>query len=349
MRNGVSDSARRDPGAGRAGTGRSRAVDSSLATSRKGWVHAVTYSTRLACSLAIALALPAHSTAAGLNVVTTTEDLAALVREVGGDRVSVESLSRGYQDPHFVEPKPSFIFKLHAADLLVVVGRELEAGWLPPLITQSRNARIQPGSRGYLDASLTARILDVPTGPITRAMGDVHPLGNPHYWLDPGNGRHMADTIRRKLGELSPADDAYFAQRYADFDRRLAEAEKRWDAQMAPYRGVKVVTYHRSWPNLAERFGLDVLGYVEPRPGVPPSPVHILELIQEMRRQQVRIIIVEPYFDLRTPESIARETGARVLVLSPSVGGVKEATDYIRLFDDHIGKLVAAIERHDGR
>jgi ABC-type Zn uptake system ZnuABC Zn-binding protein ZnuA len=310
----------------------------------------VTSPTRLAAPLvALALAFPARPAAATLNVVTTTEDLAALVREVGGDRVSVESLSRGYQDPHFVEPKPSFIFKLHAADLLVVVGRELETGWLPPLVTQSRNAKIQPGARGYLDASGTARILDVPTGPVTRAMGDVHPLGNPHYWLDPGNGRRMAEAIRKKLGELSPADEAHFTRRYGDFDRRLAEAEKRWDGQMAPYRGVKVVTYHRSWPNFAERFGLDVIGYVEPRPGVPPSPLHVLELVQEMRRQQVRIIIVEPYFDLRTPESIARETGASVLVLAPSVGGAKEAADYIRLFDYDLGKLLDAIKRAGAR
>ena len=155
-----------------------------------------------------------------------------------------------------------------------MVGRELEIGWLPPLITQSRNPKIQPGGAGYLDASLTARILDVPTGQVTRAMGDVHPQGNPHYWLDPGNGRRMAKAIQDKLTTLSPGDAAYFAQRYADFDRRLAEAEKRWQAAVAPYKGLKIVTYHRSWPNFAEVFGLDVVGYVEPKPGIPPSPAH---------------------------------------------------------------------------
>jgi ABC-type Zn uptake system ZnuABC Zn-binding protein ZnuA len=212
-----------------------------------------------------------HAVAAPLKVLTTTQDLEALVRDIGGDKVQVEALARGYQDPHFVEPKPSFILKLHAADLLVAVGRELEAAWLPALITQARNSKVQPGAPGYLDASLTARILEIPTGQITRAMGDVHPLGNPHYWLSPGNGRRIAQAIQQKLSELDRANTAYFADRYADFDRRLTEAEKRWRADMAPYKGLKVVTYHRSWPNFAEEFGLDVIGYVEPKPGIPPS------------------------------------------------------------------------------
>ena len=280
---------------------------------------------------------------AAMKVVTTTEDLASLVKEVGGDKVGVEALARGYQDPHFVEAKPSFVLKLYGADLLVVVGRELEASWLPALITQSRNAKVQPGAAGYLDASQGARILDVPTGQITRAMGDVHPQGNPHYWLDPDNGRRIAKSIETRLAQLSPNDAAYFAQRYADFDRRLTEAQKRWMAAMAPYKGLKIVTYHRSWPNFTDVFGLDVIGYVEPRPGIPPSPAHTLSLMQEMKRQGVRIILVEPYFDLKTPDAIARDTGAKVLVLPPSVGGVKEATDYIALFDYDIRLLMQAI------
>ncbi|HXB57321.1 MAG TPA: metal ABC transporter substrate-binding protein [Vicinamibacteria bacterium] len=281
---------------------------------------------------------------ATVNVVASTEDLASLTREVGGDKVKVDALGRGYQDPHFVEAKPSFILKLNKADLLVVVGRELEIGWLPPLIDQSRNARIRPGAEYYLDASLTARILEMPTGQITRAMGDVHPLGNPHYWLDPDNGRRIAQAIQVKLARISPADAPYFAERYADFDKRLAEAERRWDATVAPYHGLKIVTYHRSWPNFAERFGFEVMGYVEPRPGIPPSPSHTLELIQEMKRLGVKILLVEPYFDLKTPESIGRETGAKVLVMTPSVGGVKEVTDYIKLFDYDLDLLVSAIK-----
>ena len=298
---------------------------------------------RFALALLVLL-LAKAAPAAVLNVVAATEDLASLTREVGGDKVKVEALGKGYQDPHFVEAKPSFILKLHAADLLVAIGRELEIGWLPPLIQQSRNAKIQPGADGYLDASLTVKILDIPTGQITRAMGDVHPLGNPHYWLDPDNGRRVAQALEEKLAKMSPADAPYFAARYADFDKRLREAEKRWDGLMAPYKGWKIVTYHRSWPNFCERFGLEVVGYVEPRPGIPPSPGHTLELIAEMKRLAVKILLVEPYFDLKTPQSIGRETGAKVLVLTPSVGGEKEITDYIKLFDYDIGLLVAALK-----
>jgi ABC-type Zn uptake system ZnuABC Zn-binding protein ZnuA len=298
--------------------------------------------------LALAALVLTPVEAATLNIVATTEDLASLARAVGGDKINVDAIARGYQDPHFVEAKPSFILKLNKADVLVAVGRELEIGWLPPLIQQSRNAKIQPGAAGYLDASLTARILEIPTGQITRAMGDVHPAGNPHYWLDPGNGRLIAQAIQKKLSELSPGDGAYFAQRYADFDRRLGDAEKRWDGQMAPHKGLKVVTYHRSWPNFCERFGLDVIGYVEPRPGIPPSPSHTLDLIQEMKAKSIKLILVEPYFDLKTPNSIARETGAKVLVLAPSVGAEKVITDYLKLFDYDVDQVVSAIKQTGG-
>ena len=304
---------------------------------------------RVLFALSMLVACVAPAVGAVPKVVTTTEDLASLVREVGGDKVSVEAIARGYQDPHFVEPKPSFILKLHDADLLVVIGRELEIGWLPPLLTQSRNAKIQPGSPGYLDASTGVRILEIPTGQITRAMGDVHPSGNPHYWLDPDNGRIIAKSIAAALSRISPADKAYFDQRYADFDRRLAEAQKRWSATMAPYKGTKVVTYHRSWPNFTERFGLDVIGYVEPKPGIPPSPAHTIDLIGEMKRQQVKLILVEPYFDLKTPESIAREVGGKVLVLTPSVGGVKEAGSYIALFDYNVNLVTSTLKQLTGR
>ena len=280
-----------------------------------------------------------------LNVMTTTEDLASIAREVGGDHVTVESVSRGYQDPHFVEAKPSFILKLQKADVLVVVGRELEIGWLPPLIQQSRNSKIQPGSEGYLDASLQASILEVPTGQVTRAMGDVHPLGNPHYWMDPENGKRVGKEIAQKLTQLRPNDKVFFEQKLTDFTTRLDAAQKRWLAQMAPYKGTKVVTYHRSFPNFAERFGLDIIGYVEPKPGIPPSPQHTLDLINEMKRQNVKVMLIEPYFDLKTPNAIGRDTGAQVLVMPPSVGGVKEITDYFKLFDYDINLLVDAIKK----
>jgi zinc/manganese transport system substrate-binding protein len=308
--------------------------------------------TRIAGALVAAVLLSAiagPSQAQGkLNVITTTEDLAAIARDVGGDRITVESIARGYQDPHFVEAKPSFILKLQKADLLVVVGRELEIGWLPPLIQQSRNAKVQVGANGYLDASQQARILDIPQGQITRAMGDVHPLGNPHYWLDPENGKSIAREIGDKLSELRASDRAYFQMRVEDFNRRLTEAEKGWLAAMAPYKGAKVATYHNSFPNFAERFGLNIIGFVEPRPGIPPSPQHTLDLINEMKRQTVKLVLVEPYFDLKTPNAIGRETGAEVLVMPPSVGGVKEITDYFKLFDYDINLLVAALKKVGG-
>ena len=205
--------------------------------------------------------------------MATTEDLADLARQVGGDKVKVESIARGYQDPHFVEAKPSFILKLAKADLLVVVGRELEIGWLPPLIQQSRNAKIQPGADGYLDASLTAKILEIPTGQITRAMGDVHPLGNPHYWLDPDNGRRIAKAIADKLVADGPRRRRLLRRRATPTSTSASPRPRSAGTpMMAPYKGLKIVTYHRSWPNFADRFGLDVIGYVEPRPGIPPSP-----------------------------------------------------------------------------
>ena len=286
----------------------------------------------------------AHA-ASKLNVVTATEDLAALSREVGGDHISVDSIAKGYQDPHFVEPKPSFLLKLQKADLLVVVGLQLEIGWLPPLQTQSRNSKIQVGAKGYLDASQFCKILEIPTGQITRAMGDVHPLGNPHYWLDPENGRRIAKGLADKFSEMQPADASYFQQRYADFDKRLSAAEKGWDAKMAPYRGRKIVTYHRSWPNFCDRYGLDVVDYVEPRPGIPPTPSHTLELINTMKRQNIKLILVEPYFDLRTPNSVASAVGGEVVQIMPSVGGVKEITNYFQLFDYDINLIANAFDK----
>ncbi len=302
---------------------------------------------RLYRAAALLLAAAGVSSAAGkLNVMTTTEDLAAIAREVGGDKINADSIAKGYQDPHFVEPKPSFLLKLQKADMLAVVGLQLEIGWLPPLQTQSRNAKIQVGGTGYLDMSQFCQILEIPTGTVTRAMGDVHPLGNPHYWLNPDNGRRIAKAFADKLGQMDQADAAYFQQRYADFDKRLTGAEKGWEAKMAPFKGRKVVTYHRSWPNFCERFGLVVVDYVEPRPGIPPTPSHTLELINLMKRDGIKLILVEPYFDLRTPNSIASAVGGDVAVLMPSVGGNKQIADYFQLFDYDINLLVGLLQKN---
>src|SRR5436309_13929295 len=307
-------------------------------------------STRISALLAVCALVftfvspPASRADSKPHIMTATTDLAALAQEVGGEKVDVESIARGYQDPHFVEAKPSFLLKLRHADLLIVVGLELEIGWLPPLISQSTNPKIQVGAPGYFDASRFAKILEIPTGQVTRAEGDVHPLGNPHYWLDPDNGLRIAKGIQNKLSEMRPNEAAYFAQRYDASAQRLKQSDQQRQAQLKPYAGRKIVTYHRSWPNFAEHFHLDVVGYVEPRPGIPPSPQHTVELIGQMKRDGVKLIMVEPYFDLKTPNAIARDTGGQVVVLMPSVGGEKEITDYFKLFDYDIAKLQQALD-----
>ena len=279
-----------------------------------------------------------------IKVVSATEDPASITREIGGDRVEVTSIGKGYQDPHFIEPKPSFLLLLKNADLLEVVGLELEIGWLPPLLDQSRNNDIRPGQKGYLDLSLGVEILDRPSGTINRSMGDVHPLGNPHYWLDPANAVRMAIEITNKLTELRPADGPFFAQRLQNFKVRMNDANKRWIAEMAPFRRAKIVTYHPSWPNFARHFGLDIAGTVEPKPGIPPSPSHTLEIINLIKQQHIKVIVMEPYFDRKTPDFIGEKTGAKVVVLYPSVAGKAGLDDYFKLFDYDLNELTKALK-----
>jgi zinc/manganese transport system substrate-binding protein len=298
---------------------------------------------KLVFLLLFAVMAPSSFAAPKINVVTTTTDLASLTQEIGGDRVTVTALAKGYQDPHFVDPKPSFLTLLRNADLLEVVGLELEIGWLPPLLDQSRNPKIRPGGSGYLDASQGVEILDRPSGAVNRSMGDVHPNGNPHYWLEPGNAIRMAIQISQRLSQIHPEDATYFAGRLQDFKVRMNEANKRWTAALAPYRNAKIVTYHRSWPNFTRRYGLNVIDYVEPKPGIPPSPSHTFELINQMKAQQVKVILVEPFFDLKTPNSIAERSGAKVVVMYPSVGGTPETGDYFKLFDRNVDALVKAL------
>ena len=299
--------------------------------------------------LAISMAeTPQISTQAApkLKVVASTSDLAALAEEIGGDRVQVESIARGNQDPHFVQTKPSYLLKLRRADLLIVIGLHLEGAWLteghhrPSLMSQSGNPRIQPGASGYFDASQYVEILGVSSPPLTP---DIQPFGSQHYWLDPENGRRIARALASKLGELRPDEAVYFTDRLRDFDKRLSEAEKVWDAEMQPYRERKVVTYHRSWLNFLKYFQLAAVGEIEPRPGIPPTRRHTADLIAEMKREKAKIILVEPHFELKTPNAIARETGARVVVMPSSVGGEKEITNYFQLFDYDLALLTKAL------
>jgi zinc/manganese transport system substrate-binding protein len=289
---------------------------------------------------ALSLAAPVFGT---VKVVTSVQDFASIADAVGGKRVETFALAKGYQDPHFVDPKPSFVLKLSKADLLIVAGLELEIGYLPPLIDQSRNERIHPGGPGYLDASNGCDILERPTGTVTRAMGDVHPFGNPHFWLDPENGRVIARSIAAKLTELDPAGAAEYKANLAAFDAKLTEGEKRWDAALAPDAGTELVTYHNSWPNFLKHFKLVAAGYIEPKPGIPPSPSHTVEIIDMMKAKKIPVILMEPYFDRKTPNQIAEKTGAKLLVFIPSVGGLPEIKDYFGLFDYDVKLLADAL------
>ena len=300
----------------------------------------------LGLALVATIAAPAVAqTSPKLKVITSTADLAALAAEVGGDRAEVESLVRGNQDPHFVQAKPSYLLKLRKADLLIVVGLELESGWLTrghhtqSLLSQSGNPRIQPGAVGYVDASQYAGILEAPIRLVTPG---IQPFGNPHYWLDPENGRKIAQALANKMSEMRPSDSSYFNDRFKVFSQRLSDAEKAWDTKMAPYHGRKVVTYSRSWSNLLKHFQLVSVGEIETQPGIPPSPSHTRELIQLMKSNDVKVILVEPYFELNTPNAIAHETGAEVLVMPSSVGGERGVTEYFQLFDYDLALLTRA-------
>jgi zinc/manganese transport system substrate-binding protein len=286
---------------------------------------------------ALSFASPAFAT---VRIVTSVQDFASIADAVGGARVETFALAKGYQDPHFVDPKPSFVLKLSKADLLIVAGLELEIGYLPPLVDQSRNDKIRPGAAGYLDASAGCDILERPTGTVTRAMGDVHPFGNPHFWLDPENGRIIARAVAAKLAELDPAGAADYRANLGAFEAKLTEGEKRWEAALGPFAGTELITYHNSWPNFLKRFKLVAAGYIEPKPGIPPSPSHTVELIDLMKAKKIPVILMEPYFDRKTPAQIADKTGATLLIFIPSVGGVPEIKDYFGLFDYDV-KLLA--------
>ena len=283
--------------------------------------------------------------AAPLRVVTTTEDLAAIVREVGGPLVEVESQTRGTQDPHFLEARPSLILKASRADLFIEIGLGLEVGWVPAVLVAARNPAIQPGASGYLDVSRDIKPLEIPSAPVDRSQGDVHPLGNPHYWLDPENGKVISREIARSLMSLLPDRSQVIEQNQKEFARRLDEAMARWKDRMKPYEAAKVVTYHNSWTYFARRFGLDVVGYVEPKPGVAPSPAHLNQLIALMKQEKAKLIIMEPYFGRSTPDLLSRETGAKVLVLPPSVGGVEGIKTYFDLFDYLADQLTTALSK----
>jgi ABC-type Zn uptake system ZnuABC Zn-binding protein ZnuA len=314
-----------------------------------------------------------------LKVAVTVPELGSLVREIGGDQVAVTVFAKGTEDAHFVEAKPSFIKTLSEADLFVEIGMELELGWAPHLQQNARNAKVLPGAQGFLDASMVITPLEVPSGPVDRSMGDVHPAGNPHYLLDPINGLRVARLIRDKLSELRPERQKYFEERYVDFRQRLGTAlvgaalAKRYDVEklallfeagklgdflksqgeesllagwfglMMPYRGAKAVGDHNMWPYFARRFGISVVGFLEPKPGLPPTTKYLNDLIESMRAQGVKVILANPYFDPRFAQFVAERTGAQVVNIAHMVGARPGTDDYISMVDHDVRQLAGAL------
>ncbi len=277
-----------------------------------------------------------------LHVVSSIPTLGSLAREVGGDRVQVESLGKGYQDPHFVEAKPNLMLVLNRADLLLYVGLELEIGWLPPLVLGSRNPKIQTGELGSLDCSRAIPVLDIPTTRIDRSMGDIHPQGNPHYWLPPGNARIIAGEIAARLSQIDPEGKATYDKNLAAFNARVDAKEKEWAPMVAKMKGAKIVTYHKSWSYVSHWLGMEEIGYVEPKPGIPPDPNHLVQLIQMMRAEKAQLLLVEDFYNKNTAQLVAEKAGAKLMVLPTDVGATPEIKSWFDLVETGLRRLSAA-------
>ncbi len=305
-------------------------------------IRKIPFLVALAVGAAMALggARPAE---AKLRVAASIETLADLCRQIGGDRVDVTSLSHGYQDPHFVEAKPSLVLTLNRADVLVYVGLDLEIGWLPPLVQQSRNEHIQRGQVGNIDASTAIKVEDVPNIPADqlRALGDIHPLGNPHYWIPPKNARGIARLLAQRFAEIDSPGTAAYQAALAAFERRLDAKEKEWAKVAAPLRGAKVVTYHKSWSYLAGWLGMQEIGYVESKPGIPPTASHTAQLIDLMRKSNVRLVIVESFYPSNLARFVADNGHARLVVAPSDVGATPAIKSYFDLVDAVLAVLTA--------
>jgi zinc/manganese transport system substrate-binding protein len=282
----------------------------------------------------------AASAHAKLSVVATTPDLAALARAVGGDAISVQSIARPMEDPHFVDAKPSFARMLNGADVLIEGGAALESGWLPPLLETARNPKLAVGAPGRVVASRGIELLDPPTE-LTRAQGDVHPAGNPHFLLDPVNGGVVAGTIADALIGLDAEHADTYRRNLERFRGELQRKLDEWQALMKPLRGLKLVTYHKNFDYLARRFGLEIVGMLEPKPGIPPSPAHVAPLIPSMQSAKVALVLVEPNRERQVPDFVAEKSGAHVVVL-PIMPGTPEAPEYLDLIDYDLRQIVAA-------
>jgi zinc/manganese transport system substrate-binding protein len=276
---------------------------------------------------------------AKLKVVATLPSFGDIASEVGGEDVSVTSLTKGTQDPHFVDAKPDLILSLNRADLLIHAGLGLEDGWLPPLVVGARNAKIQSGGAGNMDVSTLIALKDVPKGKVDRASGDVHPGGNPHYMLDPRNGVLFAQGLAEKLSALDPSKAAEYKKRADAYSQKLKAKIATWDPRFKAFSGKPVVTYHKSWIYFTDWVGLVEDGHVEPKPGVPPSPQHVVELVNLMRQKKVKLILMEPFYPKGVAEDVAHQAGAELLVLPTEVGGSPAAKTYIDVFEQILSGL----------
>jgi len=277
-----------------------------------------------------------------LDVVATLPDLEAIAKAVGGDQVSVTSIATGYQNPHFVDPKPSHILKLAKADMFITVGLDLETGWVPPLLNSARNAKIMQGGGGYVDASVGVRLLQVPSS-VSRDQGDIHVYGNPHYWLDPENGHVIAKNIADALSRLRPAQAATFRANLAAFDAELDKRVEGWRRKMAPFLNTEIVAYHNQWPYFEHAFGLNIAEFLEPKPGIPPTPSQLAKVIRLMTQRKIHVIVISPYYLPDSADLVARKVGGEVVTLATSVGAFPEVKTYFDLFDYNVGAISKAL------
>ena len=278
-----------------------------------------------------------------LHVVSSIPTLGSLAREVGGKRVEVESLGKGFQDPHFVEPKPNLMLVLNRADLLLHVGLELEIGWLPPLVLGSRNPKIQPGELGNLDCSRAIPLLDIPTTKVDRSMGDIHPQGNPHYWLPPTNAKIIAREIAQRLEQLDPDGQAEYEKNLTAFNARVDAKTKEWARLTAKLKGIRIATYHKSWSYVSQWLGMEEVGYVEPKPGIPPDPQHLARLISLMKQKQAKLLLMEDFYNKSVASLVAEKAGAKLLDLPTDVGATPQIKDWFTLVDAVVKALSSAV------
>ncbi len=278
-----------------------------------------------------------------IHVVTTTQDTRSIAEIIGGNKVDVFSIATGYQNPHFVDPKPSYIIKLSYADLYVTLGLDLESGWSPSLLMSSKNKKIQKGSDGYVDASVGVTLMQVPSS-INRAEGDIHIYGNPHYWLDPLNGKIIARNICNGLEKISPENKNFFETNLKKFIEQIDKRMKSWNSAMAGFNGTKVIAYHNEWCYFENRFGLNIVDFLEPKPGIPPTPMQLVKIIKEIKENSIKVIMTSPYFSTSSSNVVSKQTGAKTLVLATSVGAFDSIKTYFDLFDFNINLFREALK-----